>query len=225
VLTWSTPNLGGGKSVTCEPLVFTTSTTAGVTATNLDAEIQFKEKGSDNQPTDPQQDRVLLSESTSYETSADADASFARSGKTTELSTDPGDDQSTRFALPVPANATPFVGSLSESFPAGSFCPACHGEIVSTVGGGIFSTSNPIQLLTTWNFLPQNTNEGNLVVRHVRDDGTLEIITASCGGEIGALPPPSKRPCRTIDIDRGPGGAVTVQIYVVSNANGQWGFS
>lgn len=225
VLTWTPPNLAGGKSVTCDPLVFTTPTTAGVTATNLNGEIQFKEKGSDNQPTDPQQDRVFVSENTSYEGSSDVDASFARSGKTTELSTDPGDDQSTTFALPVPANATPFVGSLSESGAAGSFCPACLGEIVTTVGGGIFSTSNPIELLTTWNFLPSGKNESNIDVRHVRDDGTLEIITASCGGAIGALPPPSKRPCRTIDIDRGPGGAVTVQIYIVSNTNGNWGFS
>jgi hypothetical protein len=225
VLTWTAPNLGGGKSVTCDPLVFTTPTTAGVTATNLAGEVQFKEKGSDNQPTDPQQDRVFVSELTSYEGSSDVDASFARSGKTTELGTDPGDDQSTAFALPVPANATPFVGSLSESGAAGSFCPTCLGEIVTTVGGGIFSTSNPIQLLTTWTFLPQGKNESNIAVRHVRDDGTLEIITASCGGAVGALPPPSKRPCRTVDIDRGPGGTVTVQIYVVSNGNGNWGFS
>ena len=225
VLTWAIPNLGGGKSITCDPLVFTTSTTAGATATNLDADIQFKEKGSDNQPTDPQQDRLLLSESTSYEGSGDVDASFARTGKTTTLGTDAGDDQSTRFAVPVPGNAAPFVASVGESAPAGSFCPACLGEIVSTVGGGIFSSSNPIQLLTTWNFLPKGMTESNLVVRHVRDDSTLELITAPCGGAIGALPPPSKRPCRTVDIDRGPGGTVTVRIYVVSNANGQWGFS
>ena len=225
VLTWSVPNLGGGKSITCDPLVFTTSTTAGATATTLDADIQFKEKGSDNQPTDPQQDRLLLTESTPYETSGDVDASFARAGKTTELGTDPSDDQSTALALPVPAKANPFVGSVSESGVAGSFCPTCLGEIVSTVGGGIFSTSNPIELLTTWNFLPKGTTENSLTVRHVRDDGTLEIITASCGGAIGQLPAPGARPCRTVEIDRGPGGTVTVQIYVVSNANGQWGFS
>jgi hypothetical protein len=225
VLTWTAPNLAGGKSVTCDPLVFTTPTTAGVTATNLDAEVQFKEKGSDNQPTDPQQDRVLLSEVTSYEGSGDIDASYARAGKTTALGTDPGDNQSTALALPVPANATPFVGSVSESGVAGSFCPGCLGEIVSTVGGGIFSTSNPIQLLTTWNFLPSGKNESNIGVRHVRDDGTLEIITASCGGAIGQLPPPGARPCRTVEIDHGPGGTVTVQIYVVSNGNGNWGFS
>ena len=225
VLTWTIPNIGGGKSITCDPLVFTTSTTAGATATNLDADVQFKEKGSDNQPTDPQEDRLLVSESTSYEGSADVDASFARAGKTTSLGTDPGDDQASKLALPVPANATPFVGSVSESGVPGSFCPTCLGEIVTTVGGGIFSTANPIQLLTTWNFLPTGKNESNIGVRHVRDDGTLEIITASCGGAIGQLPPAGKRPCRTIDIDRGPGGTVTVQIYVVSNANGQWGFS
>ena len=225
VLTWTIPNLAGGKSIACDPLVFSTSTTAGATATTLDADIQFKEKGSDNQPTDPQQDRLLVSESTSYEGSGDIDASFARAGKTTELGTNAADNQSTRFALPVPANATPFVGSLSESGAAGSFCPTCLGEIVTTVGGGIFSTSNPIELLTTWNFLPSGKNESNIGVRHVRDDGTLEIITASCGGSIGQLPPAAKRPCRTVDIDRGPGGTVTVRIYVVSNANGQWGFS
>jgi hypothetical protein len=225
VLTWTVPNLARGKSVACDPLVFTTSPTAGATATTLDAEIQFKEKGSDNQPTDPQQDRLLLSEVTSYEGSADVDASFARAGKTTALGTNRDDDQSTAFALPVPAKATPFVGSVSESGVAGSFCPACLGEIVSTVGGGIFSTSNPIQLLTTWNFLPKGKTESNIAVHHVRDDGTLELITASCGGAIGQLPPAGARPCRTVAIDRGPGGTVTVQIYVVSNANGQWGFS
>jgi hypothetical protein len=225
VLTWTVPNLARGKHVTCDPLVFTTSTTVGATATNLEADIQFKEKGSDNQPNDPQPDRVVLTELTSYEGSGDIDASFARAGKTTALGTDPGDDQSTSFALPVPANASPFVGSVSESGVAGSFCPSCFGEIVSTVGGGIFSTSNPIQLLTTWNFLPASKNESNIGVRHVRDDGTVEIITASCGGAIGELPPPGARPCRTIDIDHGPGGTVTVQIYVVSNANGEWGFS
>jgi hypothetical protein len=225
VLTWTAPNLSGGKSVTCDPLVFKTSTTTGATATKLDADVQFKEKGSDNQPTDPQQDRVLLSEATSYEGSSDVDASFARAGKTTQLGTDPGDDQSTTLALPVPGNAAPFVGSVSESGVAGSFCPACFGEIVSTVGGGIFSTSNPVQLLTTWDFLPKGKTENNITVRHTRDDGTSEVITAPCGGAIGQLPPPGARPCRTVDVDRGPGGTVTVRIYVVSNANGEWGFS
>ena len=225
VLTWAIPNIGGGKSITCDPLVFATSTTAGATATKLDADVQFKEKGSDNQPTDPQQDRLLVTESTSYEGSGDIDASFARAGKITSLGTDAGDNQSSRFAVPVPANANPFVASISESGVAGSFCPACLGEIVSSVGGGVFSTSNPIQLLTTWNFLPQGKNESNITVNHVRDDGTLEVITASCGGAIGQLPPAGKRPCRTVEIDHLPGGADTVQIYVVSNANGQWGFS
>ena len=225
VLTWTAPNLGGGKAVTCDPLVFTTSSTAGATATRLDADVQFKEKGSDNQPTDPQQDRLSVSESTSYEGSGDLDASFARVGKTTSLGTDPADDQSTAFALPVPGNAPPFVASVGESGVAGSFCPMCLGEIVNTVGGGIFSTSNPIQLLTTWSFLPSGKNEKNIVVNHVRDDGTLEVITAACGGAIGELPPPGRRPCRTVSIDRGPSGAVTVRIYAVSNANGQWGFS
>jgi hypothetical protein len=225
VLTWMVPNIAGGKSITCDPLVFTTSTTAGATSTRLDADVQFKEKGSDNQPTDPQVDRVLVSESTSYEGSGDVDASFARAGKTTSLGTDAADDQSSAFAVPVPASATPFVASVSESGVAGSFCPACLGEIVSTAGGGVFSTSNPIQLLTTWNFLPSGKNENNITVQHVRDDGTLELITAPCGGSIGDLPPPGRRPCRTVDIDRGPGGAVTVLIYVVSNANGEWGFS
>jgi hypothetical protein len=225
VLEWTIPNIGGGKSITCDPLVFSTSTTAGATATKLVADVQFKEKGSDNQPTDPQQDRVVVSESTTYETSGDIDASFARAGKTTNLGTDPADDQSTKFAVPVPASATPFVASVSESAPAGSFCPGCLGEIVKTVGGGIFSSSNPIQLLTTWNFLPDKKNESNIGVTHVRDDGTVETITAKCGGAIGELPPPGKRPCRTVEIDHGPQGTVTVQIYVVSNGNGEWGFS
>jgi hypothetical protein len=225
VLTWTVPNIAGGKSLTCDPLVFATSTTAGATATKLEADVQFKEKGSDNQPTDPQQDRVVVSESTTYETSGDIDASFARSGKTTNLGTDPADNQSTKFAVPVPSSATPFLASVSESPAAGSFCPGCLGEIVKTVGGGIFSTSNPVQLLTTWNFLPDKKNESNIAVTHVRDDLTVETITASCGGDIGELPPPGKRPCRTVEIDRGPKGTVTVQIYVVSNANGNWGFS
>ena len=60
---------------------------------------------------------------------------------------------------------------------------------------------------------------------HIRDDLTVETITESCGGDIGELPPPGKRPCRTVDIDHGPHGTVTVQIYVVSNGNGEWGFN
>ncbi|MDQ3821790.1 MAG: hypothetical protein M3321_00940 [Actinomycetota bacterium] len=225
VLTWTLPNLAAGKAVTCDPLVFSTSTTAGATATRLDVDVQFKEKGSDNQPTDPQQDRLLVSETTSYEGSGDLDASFARTGKTTTLGTDPADDQSTAFGVPVPSNASAFVASVGESATAGSFCPTCLGEIVTTVGGGVFSASNPIQLLTTWKFLPSGKNEKNIAVNHVRDDSTLEVITAPCGGAIGQLPPPGRRPCRTVSIDHGPGGAVTVRIYTVSNGNGEWGFS
>ena len=109
VLTWTNiPNIRGGQSFTCDPLVFTTSTTADATATKLVADIQFKEKGSDNQPVDPNQDRVVVFESTGYETSEDVDASFARAGRTTNLGTDPADNQSTQFAVPVPSSATPF---------------------------------------------------------------------------------------------------------------------
>lgn len=225
VLTCSVPNLpASGQPVVYKPLIFKTPSTAA-TSTTMKAEVSFKEKGSDNQPTDPQQDKLEVPETTTYEDQGDLDASWAFPGAVITLATSSQEDeQFSRFPLTVPAGTPPFNAIVQEDSVIGSFCPTCHGEIVTTDGGEInFSATNPAELLITWNFVPSRFTENNAVVKHLLDDNvTEESIDGPCTFEPGEDAPESL-PCRDVKIDHLPGGNVIVTIHVFSDRNGKWG--
>jgi hypothetical protein len=208
--------------VVYKPLIFKTPSTAA-TSTTMKAEVSFKEKGSDNQPTDPQQDKVEVSETTAYEDQGDLDVSWAFPTAVITLATSSQDEQFSRFPLTIPEGTLPFNAEVQEGSVIGSFCPTCDGEIVTTKGGGIFSDTNPAELLITWDFVPSGFTENNAVVKHLLDDDvTVESIDAPCTFGPGEDVPESL-PCRDVQIDHLPHGNVIVTIHVFSETNGRWG--
>lgn len=223
VLTCSVPNLpASAQPVVYKPLIFKTPSTTA-TSTTMKAEVSFKEKGSDNQPTDPQQDKLEVSETTTYEGLGDLDASWAFPTAVITLSTSSQDEQSSRFPLTIPLAHSSFTASLEESDDtAGSFCPTCFGQIVTTEGGGIFSAGRPVELVITQNFLESGKTKDNIVVNHDPDVGDNEVITASCNVAAGQVPPSTDLPCRDVTIDRSRGNVI-VTIRVFSDRNGKWG--
>ncbi len=198
VLSCTVPNLAAGQSATFDPLVWSTSTGASVTASRMTA---------------------------AYETSIDRSASYAFGGSSISLNTAPSSIQSTVFPFTVPATASPFVATLEEFSPAGSFCPTCFGQIVRTsVGAGVFSQFNPIEIVATTNLSlrPNGVTAATLVVLHRHDDGSVTTISHSCSGAIGTMPPASELPCRRVAIDHMAGTAIT---DAWDFSNGDWGFS
>jgi hypothetical protein len=226
VLTCTVPNLAaGGGPIVYEPLIFKTSITATATFTKLTAAARFKEKGSDNQPNDPNQDTVTVSEYTSYEPDPDLDVSWAYPNASINLQTSSADNQYSTFPLAVPSTlASPFTASLQETAvtPGVGFCANCKGEIASTVGGGIFSASKPAQVTIVWNFKPSGFTENGGTAYHQPDSGPVEVITQTCTFAPSATTP-SNLPCRTIDIDNLGGGQVQVTTDIWSAGNGGWG--
>jgi len=224
VLTCSVPNLPAGAApVIYKPLIFKTPSTAA-TSTTMKAVVTFKEKGSDSQPTDPQEDKVEVSETTTYEALGDLDVSWAFPTAVITLATSSQDVQFSRFPLTIPPAHGSFTASLEESDDiSGSFCPTCFGQIVTTQGGGIFSATNPTELVITQNFLQGGKTKNNIAVSHDPDVGDNEVITASCNVAAGQVPASTALPCRDVTIDHLPGGEVIVTIRVFSAGNGKWG--
>ncbi len=220
VLTCTVPGLPAGAkgSVTYDPLIFVTSTNADATATKLTADVSFKEKGSDNQPSDPNVDSLSAFNPTTYEDNEDEDVSWAFPTAAITLATSTSDEQHSSFPLPtVPAGTPPFTASLIETdvedvLPADNPCETtCFGQIVKTFAGGV----TPFELLVTWNFVPSGFTENGGVVYHQPDPpGDLEVITESCDVAL---------PCRDIEIDHLPGGNVIVTIHIRSAGNGSVG--
>ena len=225
VLSCTVPNLAAGQSATFDPLVWSTSTGASVTASRMTAAAHAKETVNDRPPSDPQIDTATATNDTTYETSADRAASYAFGGSTISLNTAPSSIQSTVFPFTVPATASPFVATLEEFSPAGSFCPTCFGQIVRTsVGAGVFSQFNPIEITATTNLslVPNGVTAATLVVLHRHDDGSVTTISHSCSGAIGTMPPASELPCRRVAFDHMAGTAIT---DAWDFSNGDWGFS
>jgi hypothetical protein len=239
VITCTVPNLPGGSAgTTTYGLVFRTSTTDTATATETDdadgTEIEafatFKEKGSDNQPKDPQPDEATATEIITYEPDPNLDISYAFPTASVTLATSAtADSQHTVFPLPtIPGVVLPFYAKVEELAltTAGSPCGTntCYGELVDTNTAGnselIFSAEKPAHVTITWDFLPSGKTKNNIVVYHKLDSGFNEPpITSTCTFASGI---PTNLPCRDVDIKRG-GGNVVVTIDVWSAGNGRWG--
>lgn len=230
IVTCAVPNLpAGSAALEYKPLIFTTTSRAGAT-TRAVAVVSFKEKGSDNQPSDPNTDSVTVTNITGYEGLDDLDSSWAFPSASLTLQTSPtADEQHSRFGLTIasanaPAPFTAFVAEHPLTSPLNPCGAAtCYGEIVETNTNGngatLFSSTNPANVVITWDFLPSGKTKNNIVVYHQPDAGPVETAAAACvrsGSTITNLP------CRDVGITRG-GGLVTVTISVFAASNGSWG--
>ncbi len=198
ILTCTVPNLpAGSQPHTYDPLIFKTSTTATANGTRLTADVRFKEKGSDAQPNDPNEDTVSVAETTTYEPDPDLDVSWAYPNAAINLRTSTADNQYSTFPLSIPSTTMPFTASLQETpVTPSAFCPNCKGEIVSTVGGGIFSADKPANVTIVWNFKPSGFTENGGTAYHKPDVGEIEVFTRKCSFAQNATSP-TILPCRT----------------------------
>jgi hypothetical protein len=229
VLTCTVSNFpAGADPQSYEPLIFKTSTTANAASTKLAASARFKEKGNDNQPSDPNQDTLAVAEYTTYEPDPNLDVSWAYPNASIVLQTStvdtPANDQYSTFPLVIPSAHAPFTASLQETpvTPGVGFCGNCKGEVAQTFGGGIFSASKPAHVTLVWDFKPSGFTENGGTAYHQPDSGPTEVITTKCTFAPNATTP-SVLPCRTITIQNLGRGKVKVTTDIWSNDNGGWG--
>ena len=199
----SLPNIAAGPQPLVFYLVYRTSTTAGVTATNLYGTVGFKEGSNGPNGANPATFDVF--EATSLE--GDPEASVAWSPPTAHvvLGTSPiTDTQFSTLAYDVPPGKNAFLARESEG--TGTVpCPdglTCFGEVVTTdLSGsdGVFSSSNLFHLtITTSLDVVPGGNVNSIVLVHVGDFGQ-EIISTRCSSS----PPASSDtlPCITVTKD------------------------
>ena len=242
IVTCTVPNLpDGADELVYAPLIFTTTsrTESGSPFTKSVAEVSFKEKGSDNQPTDPNTDVVVVTNYTDYEPLDNLDSSWAFRNATITLTTSvTADDQHANFGFQVPdtPSAPAFTGFVEETDvedvpltenPCGA--NTCYGQIVTTDtdlnSGSLFSSAKPANVVITWDFLPSGKTKNNIVVYHQLDPvenepPTTETITQACVTAGGV---PTNLPCRDVEIQRLGRGEVQVIVSIYSAGNGGWG--
>ena len=201
----SLPNIAAGPQPLVFYLVYRTSTTAGVTGTNLSGLVGFKE-GS-NGPNGANPATFPVSEQTSLEGDPEASVAWSPPSAHVVLGTSPTfDTQFSTLAYTVPAGQSAFLARESEGTGSVS-CPTgltCFGEVVTTdlsgAAGGTFSSSNPFHLTITIGLdAVPGGNTNNVALVHVRDDTTVEIIRTRCSSS----PPASSDslPCITVTKD------------------------
>jgi hypothetical protein len=190
VVTCTLPNLAAGAATDAFYVAYRTSNTPGVISTAAEITTSFKE-GS-NQGANPATFTVF--ESTSLEPDPQLSVAWSPPGQDVRLGTSPADVQFSTLRFSVPADKSAFLASLAEG--GGSICPAgatCSTELVTTnlagAAAGTFSPQNPFTLTLTLQLdLLASRNLKDFVVYHVKDDGTLETISALCSTSAGALP-------------------------------------
>jgi hypothetical protein len=205
-----------------------TSTDADADFLRLKVTVTANEQASDNPDNASQTDEFTLDEDTDLEPEPDFSQSVFFFGGSTMLQTallgaTGANDQTTMFEVPV-MGAVTGVASLEEfSHPDPDSCPVvgCFGQnIRATVTAGVFSASNPANLLTTMNIsvLPRGVSERSLTIHNEID----EPFTDKCSGAVGETPDADELPCRRVVIDRR-AGIVTIDIWAPHQ--GDWGFS
>jgi hypothetical protein len=195
----SLPNIAAGPQPLVFYLVYRTSMTPGVSATNLSGTVGFKEglKNGANPATWP------VSEATSLEGDPEDSLAWSPPSSHVSLGTSPTfDTQFSTLAYDVPPGKNAFLARLTEG---GSLpCPAgltCFGEVVTTVlSADAFSSSNLFHLTITISLdsVPGG-NTDNIALVHVRDDTTVETIRTRCSSSPPALG--DTLPCITVTKD------------------------
>jgi hypothetical protein len=225
--TCSLPNLGASGVATLH-FFARTSTNTSADAMRLTVLASFKESASDSEGPAAQTDTFSVPERTSLEPNPEFSASVYFAGsQNVVLATTPGaGGQSSVFRVPSTVGfSIAQLVTLKEisSGETGYFCPvaACFGQSVATSAPGIFTATNPANVVTTLNaaLLPNGVTEKSLVVHHT---GSASFTTA-CSGALFTQPAASQvLPCRRVVIDK-KAGIVTIDSW--DNHQGDWGFS
>ncbi len=220
------PNLGASGVATLHFFARTSTNTSAV-AMRLTVLASFKERASDSEGPASQADTFSLPERTSLEPDPEFSASIYFDGsQNVVLATTPGTGgQSSVFRVPktvgFPIAELVTLKEIS-SGEDGYFCPvaSCFGQIVATSAPGIFSATNPANLVTTLNaaLLPKGVTEKSLIVHHTGSTS----FTTECSGALFTQPTASQVPCRRVVIDK-KAGIVTIDSW--DNHQGDWGFS
>jgi hypothetical protein len=225
--TCSLPNLGASGFATLHFFARTSPNTSA-DAMRLTVLASFTERASDSEGPASQPDTFSVPERTSLEPNPEFSASVYFAGsQNVVLATTPGaGGQSSVFRVPstVGFSISQLV-TLKEisSGETGYFCPvaACFGQTVATAAPGIFSATNPANVVTTLNatLLPKGVTEKSLIVHHT---GSASFTT-ECSGALFTQPAASQvLPCRRVVIDK-KAGIVTIDSW--DNHQGDWGFS
>ena len=218
----SLANVAAGASTGTIVLGYRTSTTPAVTATTAAVTVGFKEGSNGGNGANPA--TLSFSETTSLEPDPEASVSWSPPGQSVRLGTSPTfDSQFSTMQYNVPPGKSPFVSTLSES--SGYICAAdisCFGELLTTdlkdAESGTFSASNLFHLTMTMSLdLVPGGNTSGIVVSHLRDNDTFEIVSRRCG----STPPSSSEqlPCITVTKDN---KAKLLIVDVWGFENGGW---
>ncbi len=202
----SLPNIAAGPQPLVFYLVYRTSTTVGVTGTNLSGVVGFKE-GS-NGPNGANPATFPVSEQTSLEGDPEASVAWSPPSAHVVLGTSPTfDTQFSTLAYTVPAGKSAFLARQTEG--TGSLpCPAglmCFGEVVTTdlsgAADGTFSSTNLFHLTITIGLdAVPGGNTDSIVLVHLGDNATdPEVIRTRCSSS----PPAGSDtlPCITVTKD------------------------
>lgn len=202
----SLPNIAASPQPLVFYLVYRTSTTPDVKATNLSGLIGFKEGSNGSNGANPA--TFAVSEGTSLEGDPESSVAWSPPSSHVSLGTSPTvDAQFSTLAFNVPPGRAAFLAKESEGTDTLP-CPAgltCFGEVVTTdlsgAEAGTFSSSNLFHLTITISLdsVPGG-NTDNIALVHLRDNATIpEVIRTRCSSS----PPAGSDtlPCITVTKD------------------------
>jgi len=218
----SLANLAAGASAPTITLVFRTSKTPAVTATNADITTAFKEGTNGSNGSNPAS--FSFTETTSLEPDPEQSVSWSPGGQNVEMGTSPAfDTQFSKLGYRVPAGKAAFSATMSES--SATVCApgvACFGELITTdlsgAEGGTFSAGNPFHLTTTESLgIVPGGNTNTIVMSHRLDNNQFEVVNRRCS----ATPPsPTEQlPCLKVTKDN---RAKLLIVDVWGVENGGW---
>lgn len=210
-VTCSIPALPAGGTSSPLTIVYRTSRTPGVTATNAALSLALGAA------------TITAAEQTSLESDPEGSDAWSPPGLPVQLATSPSfDTQFSTLQYRVPSTSAGFAASLDESH--GIVCApglTCFGELITTdlsgAVGGTFSPTNLFHLTFTYSGVLPRLAASQIVVSHRRDDGTFEVIRRRCQ----TIPPAAtaELPCISVVKDEVAGRLV---VDVWGFQNGGW---
>jgi hypothetical protein len=197
VVTCALGNIAAGATLPTFFVAYRTSDTPGVTSTDAEISIVFKEGSKPG----ANPSALTFVENTSLEPDPELSVSWAPPGQHVDLGTAP-DVTFSKFSFDVPGGKRAFLSSVAESNDyACDPSLTCFGQLVRTdlsgAEDGTFSSTNlfHLTLIENLDIVPGNT--GSLAVSHQLDGGGFELIRTRCSSD----PPASSDtlPCFTFD--------------------------
>jgi hypothetical protein len=217
----SLPNIAAGPQPLVFFLVYRTSVTPDVKATNLAGVVGFKEGSNGSSGANPA--TLLVAASTSLEGDPESSLAWSPPSSHVHLGTSPtSDSQFSTLDFNVPPGKSAFLAQESEG--AGNLCATgltCFGEVVTThlpAEAGTFSSTNLFHLTITINLdsVPGG-NTSSIALVHLRDGATSpETIRTRCSS---STPAATELPCITVVKDT---KAKVLIIDALGFENGGW---